>query len=254
MSETKPSPSFLPLKPQRLSEEVYRQIKGAILEGHYKPGDRLPTERAFCETFGVGRPVVREALRLLENYGLISVRPGAGGGAFVQKIDSSVLTHTLEGIVKMDNVSLKDLTEARLALEMGALPLIIERIGAENFEELEHNLEEVRENLRTGVRGKRNVAFHVLLMKATGNPLLFKISQALFDLMGKLLEQYPYSEERSRNVSEVHEQLVDLLKTGQHDQASRLLESHIKDSIPLVSRALHGAESANGPIHSMGNG
>jgi GntR family transcriptional regulator, transcriptional repressor for pyruvate dehydrogenase complex len=244
MEQKKDQPVFLPLKPQRLSEEVYRQLKESILGGHYKPGDRLPSEKSFCETFGVGRPVVREALRSLENSGLIWVRVGAGGGAFVRKIDSSVLSHTFEGIVRMDNVSLEDLTEARLALEMGALPLILQRITTEDFRGLEQNLKEVEQNLELGVRGKRNLAFHVLLLKATGNPLLIKIGEGLFDLMGKLLEQYDYSEQRSRKVMKIHEDLIQLLKTKQHDKAKQLLESHIKDSVPLASLPSRTADAA----------
>ncbi|MBP1732693.1 MAG: transcriptional regulator GntR family [Deltaproteobacteria bacterium] len=242
MDKKKDPPIFLPLKPQRLSEEVYRQLKESILAGHYKPGDRLPSEKAFCETFGVGRPVIREALRSLENSGLISVRPGAGGGAFAQKIDSSILSHTFEGIVRMDNVSLEDLTEARMALEMGALPLILQRITADDFSELERNLREVEENLARGVRGKRNLAFHVLLLKATGNPLLIKIGEGLFDLMGKLLEQYEYSEQRSRKVMRIHEDLISLIKTKQYDKARQALESHIRDSVPLF----HQPAQSNG--------
>jgi GntR family transcriptional repressor for pyruvate dehydrogenase complex len=219
-------------------------LKEAILGGHYKPGDRLPSEKAFCETFGVGRPVVREALRSLENSGLISVRPGAGGGAFVQKIDSSILTDTFEGIVKMDKVSLQDLTEARLALEMGALPLVLARIQPDNFAELEQNLDEVRENLRQGVRGKRNLAFHVLLLKASGNPLLIKIAEALFDLMGRLLEQYEYSGQRSRKVMKIHEELIQLLKAKKYERLRKALEAHIKDSIPSVSQSVSGSDNS----------
>jgi GntR family transcriptional regulator, transcriptional repressor for pyruvate dehydrogenase complex len=227
---------FLPLKPQRLSEEVYRQLKDAILEGHYKPGDKLPSEKSFCETFGVGRPVVREALRSLENSGLISVRPGAGGGALVQKIDSSILAGTFEGIVKMDNVSLEELTEARLALEMGALPLVFRRISPEDLDELERNLEEVRQNLARGIRGKRNLGFHVVLLKASGNQLLSKIAEALMGLMGRLLEDYEYSTERSREVLKIHEQLIQLLRTKQYDKATQLLDAHIKDTFHLFRR------------------
>ena len=244
MDSRKDHQIFLPLKPQRLSEEVHRQLKEAILSGHYKPGDRLPSEKAFCETFGVGRPVVREALRSLENSGLISVRAGAGGGAFVQSIDSSILTDTFEGIVKMDNVSLEDLTEARLALEMGALPLILARITSNNYAELEQNLDEVRENLRQGVRGKRNLAFHALLLKASGNPLLIKIAEGLFDLMSKLLEQYEYSDQRSRKVMKIHEELIHLLKAREYDQMKKLLEAHIKESIPLFRQPLRNPDQA----------
>jgi GntR family transcriptional regulator, transcriptional repressor for pyruvate dehydrogenase complex len=242
MDRRKDHQIFVPLKPQRLSEEVHRQLKEAILGGHYRPGDRLPSEKAFCETFGVGRPVVREALRSLENSGLISVRAGAGGGAVVQSINSSILTDTFEGIVKMDNVSLEDLTEARLALEMGALPLILARIKPNNYAELEQNLDEVRENLRQGVRGKRNLAFHVLLLKASGNPLLIKIAEGLFDLMSKLLEQYEYRDERSRKVMKIHEELIHLLKAREHDKVRKLLEAHIKESIPLFEQALRNPD------------
>ena len=233
MDQRKDFQVFLPLKPQRLSEEVYRQLKDAILGGFYKPGDKLPSEKAFCETFGVGRPVVREALRSLENSGLISVRPGAGGGAFVQKIDSSILAGTFEGIMKMDNVSLEELTEARLALEMGALPLVFKHINTEHLDELERNLKEVRENLARGIRGKRNLGFHVLLLKASGNQLLSKIAEALMGLMGNLLEEYEYSVERSRKVLKTHEELIRLLRTKQYSEATQVMEAHINDTFHL---------------------
>ena len=233
MDRRKNTQVFVPLKPQRLSEEVYRQLKEAILGGYYKPGDKLPSEKAFCETFGVGRPVVREALRSLENSGLISVRPGAGGGAFAQKIDSSILAGTFEGIMKMDNVSLEELTDARLALEMGALPLVFKRISTEHLDELEGNLKEVRENLARGIRGKRNLGFHVLLLKASGNQLLSKIAEALMGLMGSLLEEYEYSIERSRKVLKVHEELIDLLRAKQYSKATQVMEAHINDTFHL---------------------
>ena len=236
MDQPKDFQVFFPLKPQRLSEEVYRQLKDAILGGFYKPGDKLPSEKAFCETFGVGRPVVREALRSLENSGLISVRPGAGGGAFVQKIASSTLADTFEGIMKMDNVSLEELTEARLALEMGALPLVLKHINTEHLDELERNLKEVRENLARGIRGKRNLGFHVLLLKASGNQLLSKIAEALMALMGSLLEEYEYSVERSRKVLKIHEQLIHLLRTKQYTEATQVLEAHINDTFHLFRR------------------
>jgi GntR family transcriptional repressor for pyruvate dehydrogenase complex len=246
MNQQKDPAPFFPLKPQRLSEEVYRQLKEAILGGRYEPGDRLPSEKEFCEAFGVGRPVIREALRSLENSGLIFVRPGAGGGAFVQKIDSSVLTHTLEGIVKMDKVSLEELTEARLALEMGAFPLVVQRITPDRVAELEQNLEEVRENLRKRVRGKRNLTFHVLLLKASRNPLLIKIGEGLFDLMGKLLEEYEYSDERSQKVLKIHEDLVRLLKAKKYTRASKVLEAHIRESVPLFGPSPDGLNSSGG--------
>jgi len=222
---------FNPLKPQRLLEEVYRQLKEAILEGHYKPGDRLPSEQEFCKTFGVGRPVIREAFRFLENSGLIKVKPGARGGAFVQKIDSSILLNTFEGIVRLDGISKEELHEARLTFEMATLPLVMERIGKADIEALEANLREVKDNVEKGIRGKRNIAFHILLFKASRNELLIKIGEALFALMDKLLDRYEYSEERSRTFLEEHTVLVELLKAGDLKKARQEIEKHIRESI-----------------------
>jgi DNA-binding FadR family transcriptional regulator len=111
-----------PLKPYKLSEELYRQPKGAIFSSHFKPGDKLPSEKRSSETLGVGRPAIREALSRLESSGMISVRPDAGDDAFVPIIDSSILTDTFEGMVGLDNVSLEELTEARATIELPSSP------------------------------------------------------------------------------------------------------------------------------------
>src|SRR5438270_396880 len=66
----------------RSFDDVLDQLREAILSGRIRPGDRLPGERQLCESFGVGRPTLREALRSLEATGLIEVRPGKGGGSY----------------------------------------------------------------------------------------------------------------------------------------------------------------------------
>ncbi|HEX2965786.1 MAG TPA: FCD domain-containing protein, partial [Syntrophorhabdaceae bacterium] len=136
----------------------------------------------------------------------------------------------------MDGISIEELHEARLALEKAILPMIMERIGKSDVEALEANIREVRENVEKGIRGKRNLTFHILLFKASGNQLLIKIGEALFALMDKLLDRYEYSEERSRTVLEEHIALVALLKAGQLKKAQSAIEHHICDTIVTISR------------------
>ena len=78
---------FKPIRPVRVSDEVFEQLKQSILLGHFKAGERLPTERDLAEEFQVSRVAVREALRNLENTGFVSTRQGATGGAFVTELD-----------------------------------------------------------------------------------------------------------------------------------------------------------------------
>ena len=75
---------FKPIKQIRASSEVGQQLKNAILDGEYKAGDKLPSERELIELFQVSRTVVREAIKSLEAGGLVEIRQGATGGAFVK--------------------------------------------------------------------------------------------------------------------------------------------------------------------------
>ena len=218
---------------RRLSDQVYRQVKEAVLSGRYKPGDRLPSEKELSEIFGVGRPVIREALRFLESIGLVSVRPGAGGGAFVREIEPRVLAETFEGIVRVEDVTMEELTEARMAIELAILPLVVKRISQGDIKELEINVKEARESLEKGIREPKNLKFHIILAKASRNRLLSKITEAVFRLLAKLLQQYEYSYERKKKILEDHEQIMKLLKHNDYERLQRALERHIRDTLKL---------------------
>jgi DNA-binding FadR family transcriptional regulator len=89
-------------------------------------------------------------------------------------------------------------------------------------------------------------------LKASGNPLLSKIAEGLFDLMSKLLEQYAYSDQRSRSVMKIHEELIRLLKAKEYDEVRDLLEVHIKESIPVSGQPSQGQAQARGNTSAGG--
>ena len=76
---------FSPVNVDRVSQVIVDQIKLLIRDGRLQPGDRLPSERELCQRFGVSRVTVREALRVLEAGGLLAIRVGAHGGAFLTR-------------------------------------------------------------------------------------------------------------------------------------------------------------------------
>ncbi|MBW1736660.1 MAG: FadR family transcriptional regulator [Deltaproteobacteria bacterium] len=220
-----------PLKRTRLSERIVEQIKDLIYAGSFKPGDKLPSQDNLCEIFGVGKPVVREALQSLEHTGLITIRPGSGGGAFVKRISSTVLSDTFEGIIHLDQVSMEQLTEARLTVEMASLPLIIERIQPDDLAALEQNMKDARNGLQEGFKEPKNLGFHILLARATHNPLIIRITQGLFRVLAKMLENHDYSYDRKKKVLEEHEYLFVLLKEKKYDELEKTLDRHIRDTL-----------------------
>ncbi len=221
------------LKRQRLSDEIYKQLKEAVLSGHYKPGERLPNEMALCQAFGVGRAVIREALRSLECSGFINVRRGSAGGSFVKQMDHTTLANTLEGILRLNSVSLQELTIARAAIEMAVFPIMVQNITDSDLERLEVSIEEAREALARGNKEPKNGIFHLVLASISQNQLLIGIIESLLELQKKFVHIYGFSYERKKRFIDEHQRVLALLRAKKYKQAERVFSEHIKDSICL---------------------
>ena len=115
------SATFAPQPVRRPADQIRLSILDAIISGHLKPGDRLPSEVEQAQGFRVSRPVVREALRSLAQLGLISIVHGRLGGSFVNRLDSAPvernLREAMELLVHFEAISVAELVEARRALE-----------------------------------------------------------------------------------------------------------------------------------------
>src|SRR6201996_355510 len=107
----------------RSSDLIVEQIRLLMRQGQLRPGDRLPPERDLCERFGVSRVTVREALRMLESSGLVEIRVGARGGAFVTAPSSDRVGEGLTDLLSLSVITTTDITEIRMVLETGIVPL-----------------------------------------------------------------------------------------------------------------------------------
>ena len=79
---------FKQAKHNKVFQDIVDQIQNAIINNTFKPGNKLPAERELKEKFNTSRSTLREALRVLEQKGLIEIRPGVSGGAIVKKINT----------------------------------------------------------------------------------------------------------------------------------------------------------------------
>src|SRR3954469_14500210 len=128
---------FSPVSVGRISEVIVEQMRILIREGKLVPGDRLPSERNLCERFGVSRVTVREALRVLEASGLVAVRVGARGGAFVTSPSQARLGEGLADLLQLSPLTAAEVTEARMVFELGIVPLVVERATEDDLVALE---------------------------------------------------------------------------------------------------------------------
>lgn len=128
---------FQPVEAGRVSDLIIDQIRELILSGRLPPGERLPAERDLAERTGVSRVTVRDALRVLEAQGIIEIRVGTAGGAFVTAPSSEKVGEGISTMLKLETLRPEDVAEARLIMELGAAALAIQRATDADIDRLE---------------------------------------------------------------------------------------------------------------------
>jgi DNA-binding FadR family transcriptional regulator len=165
-----PDELFAPITVARASSAIAEQIRSAIVSGKLSPGERLAPERELAEQFGVSRVTVRDALRSLEAMGLIDVRVGARGGAFVTAPTGSRVAQAISDMMLMAVVSPQDVVESRLIVELGTVTLACARATDDDLAALRELDGRGRAALRAGSYTRElSWEFHSLLAAAAHN-------------------------------------------------------------------------------------
>ena len=155
--------------------QVVKQITDSIIAGDLKPGDKLPTEPELCENFGIGRNSVREAIKILEAYGVVYIKRAEG--TFVNdSYNHKMLDPMLYGILLDKNLRI-NIIQVRKVLDTGMLYQIISMITDEKMDKIQQEFESLKTVvLGEGVAAKQvlqaDVDFHRALVESTGNPIL----------------------------------------------------------------------------------
>jgi len=121
---------------ERVFEGICAQVRTELTLGRLKPGDKLPAERDLALRLGSSRTAVREALRTLEMAGVIELRKGVKGGAFIREGDPAVVTRSFGDMVHLGRISLADLTEGRVIIQDAVVRLACERATEADFRAL----------------------------------------------------------------------------------------------------------------------
>src|SRR3954463_7619842 len=154
----------------RASSAIAEQIRTAIVTGRVKQGDRLSPERELASQFGVSRVTVRDALRSLEAMGLIAVKVGARGGAFVTAPTGSKVAQTMSDMMMMSATTPEDIVEARLIVELGTVTLACSRASDEDIAHLRELCERGRDALAAGNYSRElSWDFHARLAQGAHN-------------------------------------------------------------------------------------
>lgn len=215
----------------RISEEIVERVKTAIRDGRLQRGDRLPSERELTTRFGVSRMSVRDALRILESSGLIEIRVGARGGAFVRAPGSSFVGEGIANMLMMSSASASDVTEARRVLELGIVPLVTERATEEDLVAMTEICQEARAALHGGdYPVELSARFHVAFARASHNAAIELLVESLRGPLLVSLERAKQAAPRTMGVSGVREHvaLVEAIRDRDAERATAVLDRHLR--------------------------
>lgn len=222
---------FQPLRSEKkIFREISDQIRELIFSGVLKPGDKLPSEKEIAGQFSTGRMVVREALRILEQSGLVYIKQGSLGGAFVKTPDTTVMTRSISDLVKIGNVTLRELTETRLGIEKVILEFAISRITHDDLDLLKKSIEDSEKTFLDGKRAtKDHINFHILLAKSTKNRLFEMIIESIMNVVFSYLQQVEPAKEHSIRVLNSHKKIYKAIQEKNLARAKKELEKHFLD-------------------------
>ncbi len=220
---------FRPVRVARASDEVVQQMKTLILSGRLAPGAQLPSEKDLTEQFELSRITIRDALRVLESEGLIEIKVGARGGAFVARPNAERVGESLTNLLRLQQVTIRDLIEARLAVEPYVASLAAQRATAEDVMAMEQAVAGAQAAREAGDQRfmPHSVAFHIALAEAAKNQVLFfTVNSFRTPFHAALARLLPADDMAERAIAD-HRQILDAIKAHDSQRAQRVMHKHI---------------------------
>ncbi len=242
-----------PARPRRAFEDVIVHVRESVVAGRLSVGDRLPHERELAEQFGVSRQSVREALRMLEGFGVLTARRGVGpeSGWIVAGETAGGLSVLLDLHTSLQRTSRWDILEIREALEMLSVRSAAGRASADEKAGLIAEAEAMGHVSEIGAFLRCDTEFHVSIAHRSGNQLAPLFMEAIRDAMARVMlaasnDLPDWPAERALLVHE-HLEIATLIAAGSGDAAAAALSRHIRgfygrwllDSGQTLERNLH---------------
>jgi DNA-binding FadR family transcriptional regulator len=220
---------FKRIQQPRLSTHIFRQVMTRLVRGDIKPGERLPPELELASQLGVSRAGVREALRMLEQAGVVAIRRGKRGGAFVRENSHASIIEGLALMYQLDQLTREELAEARHFVEGTTARLAAQRATHEDLERMKQALEPLNEDpLSPQAFIRSNAMFHAAIAHAAHNRVLLIMLQSVQGLIDRglataRLEPYVIS----RAMAD-HRRIYDAIAARKPNRAEAAILEHIE--------------------------
>ncbi len=216
-----------------LYEQIAGRLEEWILAHNFKEQEKLPSEQALAEEFNVSRNVVREALKLLKERGLVDSRNGTG--SYVTKPDVENLSDVISRMVAIEKINYREIYDVRIILETAACKRCAASVTEEQLDEMERLLERLKDrSLSVKERRELDFEFHVLIARAAGNPLLEILVGAMRNIFVEMIEKGIFLEGGIEDAIMRHTNILMALKERDPVLAENAMYDHLYVSLKNV--------------------
>ena len=225
---------FQAAKQTKVFQDVVEQIQEAIFDGRLQTGQTLPAERELKTMFNISRGTLREALRVLEQKGLIEIKLGVGGGSIVKAVDTAQISESLGLLIRSQKVSLNHLARFREDVEGIIAAHAAQRRSQEDIKQLKQLLTKALECVEQG-RTQRDAfinidkQIHMSLAGITGNPIYISVLHSIHDNIHRYYDRFLSMEkpELEENYQDLYD-IIEAVEQGRAEQARDLAQHHVK--------------------------
>jgi len=222
-------PILKPVRKERVSRQVFDQLKEQIVKGQWPAGTKLPSEHELSKQLNVSRVSVRAALQMLVALGLLETRHGEG--TFVRELSGDIYLNALFPLLALSKTNIFNVLEYRRVMDPGVVVLATERASAEDLAELEriyHQMEEYREDYKAFAHA--DLEFHLTIAKATKNPIFIKVNTIIRDILNASMEGIVRAL-GIRDGLHYHRQILQALQARDALKAEQLMREHVERTI-----------------------
>ncbi len=225
---------FQAAKQTKVFQNVVEQIQEAIFDGRLVTGQTLPAERELKEMFNISRGTLREALRVLEQKGLIEIKLGVGGGSVVKSVDGSQVSESLGLLIRSQKVSLNHLAQFREDVEGIIAAQAARRRDKNDIKQLKQLLSRALKCVQEG-RSQHDEfiaidkQIHMAMAEIAGNPIYISVLHSIHDNIHRYYDRFLSMEETE--LRENYQDLCDLIDAIENCEANRardLAQHHVK--------------------------
>jgi DNA-binding FadR family transcriptional regulator len=223
----------------------FRPTKAAVIVAHalaervagLEPGAHLPSERELIDELKVGRNTLREALRLLEVQGVVSVKTGAQGGPIVTLPDHRALADTLSVFLQSSDVVFSEVVAARRAIEADLARLAAQRVTSDDIKALRASIDRMAEASSDEDRFlDENLVFHQCIAAAAGNEVLRVFHSSLKAISDGHVVGVGYSSRRRAAIVAAHEAIADAIEARDPDRSYEAADKHMQEFEEYLKR------------------